>query len=92
MEKLSCVVNSQYEVNEPFFGDSVRCTQKKTKILNNTELDHMRVCDEPAMPTVNATKHGFGIRICPNISPKHEITVVLIFYRCLKLTFITMQA
>ena len=74
MEKLSCVVNSQYEVNKPFFGDSVRCTQKKTKLLKKIELDHMRACDKPAVTIVNVTKHGFGIRIRLNICPKHEVT------------------
>ena len=74
MEKLSYIVNSEYEVNKPFFDDHVRYTQKKTKILKNIELDHIRACDKPAVTIVNVTKHGFGIRICLNICPKHAIT------------------
>ena len=71
MEKLSCVMNFQYEVKKSFFGDSVRCTQKKTKILKTSMLDHMRACDKSAVTTVNVTKHSFGYRICPNISLNH---------------------
>ena len=85
MEKLSCVVNSQYKIKKPFIGDSVCCTQKK--ILKNIELDRMRACDKSAVTTVNVTKYRFGIRIRPNISPNHGITVRLIFYVCLKITF-----